>query len=159
MCIGDHKIDLGFCLAKSIWTSCLQPGSPGIKSSPQVGLQWRLNQIQRETARSTRGVQEMSKYNFPVFIAGKKSWRAQEALEKGLQMLDCLQRVNQEEPTDLLFPEVNIFCSSLAAYFEIASILPIYEGCSLAALSHLWCPGLQVMAETEWPRGPWSQGL
>ena len=57
----------------------------------------------------------MSKYNFPVFIAGKKSWRAQEALEKGLQMLDCLQRVNQEEPTDLLFPEVNIFCSSLAA--------------------------------------------
>lgn len=78
----------------------------------------------------------MSKYNFPVFIAGKKSWRAHEALEKGLQMPDCLQKVNQEEPTDIVFPEVNIFCSSLAAFFEMASILPIYEGCSLVALSH-----------------------
>ena len=101
----------------------------------------------------------MSKYNFPVFIAGKKSWRAHEALEKGLQMPDCLQKGNQEEPTDLVFLEVNIFCSSLAAFFGMASILPIYEGCSLVALSHFWCPGLQVMVETEWPKGHWSQGL
>ena len=61
-------------------------------------------------------VGEMSQYNLPVFIAGKKQageHRTAKIRTPGSPN-QCLQRVNQEEPTDSLFPGVTLFCCSVA---------------------------------------------
>lgn len=88
MCISSHKIDLGLCLAKFIWISWLHSLGPEIKSSPPVGFQWRLNQIQRGGACSaTASLQRIfKKYRNTISqclaVAGKKQAGEHRKLKK-----------------------------------------------------------------------------